>query len=206
MFLLGCDSTWSFYYKGKLNILKLLDKNLEFLRASQSIGSTFIQNPVLWTICLLYQQTQVEDVNVARYDILRLRKYCKRDMPCTKDVLRKHLNRVIYQAAIWRRALSPITDCPYIAKNDIDDGNDNDGNVSIPHRLDEFTTCPDGILENVQCGCKTGCTSNGCSCRKANLQCTSNCQCNNCSNANQESDESHTDADDIDENYFDDEH
>ena len=158
------------------------------------------------TICLLYQQTQVDDVNVARYDILRLRKYCKMDMPCTKDVLRKHLNRVIYQVAIWRRALSPITDCQYIAKHDIDDGNDNDGNVSIPHRLDGFTNFPDGILENVQCGCKTGCTSNRCSCHKANLQCTSICQWNNRSNANQENDESHTDADDIDENNFDDEH
>ena len=67
----------------------------------------------------------------------------------------------------------------------------------------DLPPAPDEILEHVQCGCKTGCTSNRCSCCKANLQCTSICQCNHCSNA---SDESDTDADDIDENDFDDEH
>ena len=63
---LGCDRTWSFYCKGKLNILKLLDKNLEFLPALQSIGSTFIQNAVL--DCLLYQQTQADDLPVVSTD------------------------------------------------------------------------------------------------------------------------------------------
>jgi hypothetical protein len=54
---------------------------------------------LLWVRdCLLYQQKQVDDVNVARYNIFRLGKYCERDMPCTKDVLRKHLNRVVYQS------------------------------------------------------------------------------------------------------------
>lgn len=203
---LGCDSTSSFHYEGKVNVLKVLDKNLEFLPVFQSIGSTFIPNPVLEKeierfVCLLYQQKQVDDVNVARYNIFRLGKYCERDMPCTKDVLRKHLNRVVYQAAIWRRALTPIIDCPNISQH----GwlVDNDGNVSIDWM--DLPPAPDGILENVQCACKTGCTSNRCSCHKANLQCTSVCRCSHCSNATQESDESDTDADDIDENDFDDE-
>ena len=179
-----------------------MEKNPEFLNAFQSIGSCFASNQVVEKeiekfVCLMYQQKEVDDVNVARYNIFRLGKYCQRDMPCTKDVLRKHLNRVTYQAAIWKRALDLIVNAPYIAKH----GwlVDNDGNVSIDWM--DLPPAPDGILENVQCACKTGCMSNKCSCRKANLRCTSVCRCNQCSNGaleNEDGDGSDNVPDDVD--------
>ena len=179
-----------------------MEKNPEFLNAFQSIGSCFALNQVVEKeiekfVCLMYQQKEVDDVNVARYNIFRLGKYCQRDMPCTKDVLRKHLNRVTYQAAIWKRALDPIVNAPYIAKH----GwlVDNDGNVSIDWM--DLPPAPDGILENVQCACKTGCMSNKCSCHKANLRCTSVYRCNRCSNGaveNEDGDESDNVPDDVD--------
>ncbi len=50
-------------------------------------------------------------------------------MPCTKDALDKHIQRSVYQAAIWQNALSAIVDCPNITNH----GwlVDNNGNVSI---------------------------------------------------------------------------
>ena len=142
-----------------------MEKNPEFLNAFQSIGSCFASNQVVEKeiekfVCLMYQQKEVDDVNVARYNIFQLGKY-----------------------------LDPIVNAPYIAKH----GwlVDNDGNVSIDWM--DLPPAPDGILENVQCACKTGCMLNKCSCRKANLRCTSVCRCNQCSNGaleNEDGDES----------------
>lgn len=83
---LDCDSSSLFQYKGKglkKSILKVLDKNPEFLHVFQAIGSTFIPNSVLEKeierfVCLLYHQRQVDDVSVARCNLFRLGKYCER--------------------------------------------------------------------------------------------------------------------------------
>ena len=172
-----------------------MDKDPELLNTFRSIGTCCASNDVV--------EKEIEkfvDVNIAHYNIFRLGKYCKRDMPCTKDILRKHLNRVTYQAAIWKRALNPIVNTPNIAEHGwLVHSN---GNVSIDWM--DSAPAPDGILENVQCAYKTGCTSNRCSCRKANLQCTSVCQCNHCSNGaleNEDEDESdNDDTTDMDQN------
>ena len=170
--------------------MKILDKDPELLNAFRSIGTCCASNDVV--------EKEIEkfvDVNIAHYNIFRLGKYCKRDMPCTKDILRKHLNRVTYQAAIWKRALNPIVNTPNIAEHGwLVHSN---GNVSIDWM--DSAPAPDGILENVQCAYKTGCTSNRCSCRKANLQCTSVCQCNHCSNGALEN-EDEDDTTDMDQN------
>lgn len=42
---------------------------------------------------------------------------------------------------------------------------------------------PDSILEFIHCGCKTGCKTQRCSCRKATIQCTDVCTCAGCENA-----------------------
>ena len=41
---------------------------------------------------------------------------------------------------------------------------------------------PNGILENVKCGRKSGCTTMRCACMKAELKCTDLCGCNDCMN------------------------
>jgi hypothetical protein len=47
----------------------------------------------------------------------------------------------------------------------------------------DLLPAPDGILENVDCACRKGCSTNRCSCFKAGLQCTSMCKCQDCTNA-----------------------
>ena len=166
-------------------------------------------------VCMLYKQKEVDDVDMARYNLFRLGEYCGSEMPCTKDSLNKHLSRVMFQATIWRRSLNPIMNCPDFAEHGWIV--DKEGKVSIDWM--DLPPAPDGILENVQCSCKKGCNSNRCSCRKANLQCTSLCKCNSCSNcvvvhedgaegdgAEGDSDDGISDASDRDESDVDDEY
>ena len=100
-------------------------------------------------------------------------------MPCTKDALKKHISRVIFRAAIWRRSLNSIMNFPNLV------GHgwiiDKEGKVSIDWM--DLPPAPDGLLENIQCACKKGCTTNRCSCHRANLHCTSLCQCKSCLNS-----------------------
>ena len=41
---------------------------------------------------------------------------------------------------------------------------------------------PDSLLDCINCKCKTGCQTQSCSCKKANLNCTELCSCCNCHN------------------------
>eukprot|EP00794_Sanderia_malayensis_P001844 gene1844-2077_t len=198
----GCDSTSAFFSKGKIKNLKVLDDNPVFVNTFKRVGSAFTASSLLVKeiekfVCLLYGQKQVDDVDLARYNLFRLGKYCSSDMPCTKDSLKKHIGRAMYQAAIWRRCLSPVVNCPDISEHGwlLDDA----GGVSIDWM--DLPPAPDGILENVQCSCKKGCSTNRCSCQKANLQCTSLCRCSSCSNIVVSQDgvtESDTESDNMD--------
>ena len=154
------------------------------------IASTVLQKELEKFVCILYKQKEVEDVDTARYNIFRLGKYCGSNMPCTKDAFKKHISRVMFQAAIWRRSLSPIMNFPILV------GHgwiiDKEGKVSIDWM--DLPPAPDGLLENIQCACKKGCTTNRCSCHRANLHCTSLCQCKSCLNSSVVN-ESGTDSD-----------
>jgi hypothetical protein len=56
----------------------------------------------------------------------------------------------------------------------------NDGNVRVKWMT--MPAAPDGILENVNCGCKSGCSTRRCACVKAELKCTGLCACRDCLN------------------------
>eukprot|EP00117_Sycon_ciliatum_P042148 scpid93812/ scgid30702/ len=48
---------------------------------------------------------------------------------------------------------------------------------------------PRDILKLASCGCKTGCTSRQCSCKRESLACTDLCKCQRCSNPLNSTDE-----------------
>ena len=113
-------------------------------------------------------------------------------MPCTKDVLLLHTKRASYQAFMWRSALQAITLLPPIS----DYGWEiNDGQVQVKWMT--MPAAPDGILENVNCGCKSGCSTRRCACVKAALKCTGLCTCSDC--ANKGGDENEVADDDVDD-------
>ena len=63
--------------------------------------------------------------------------------------------------------------------------------ISIP-------IAPDSILSFINCGCKTGCSTNRCSCKKAGLKCSDLCKCEGCENSTGK--DSLDDEEDIDYN------
>ena len=113
-------------------------------------------------------------------------------MLCTRDTLVKHIQRAVYHAAIWQKALNAMIECPHIANYGwlVDE----DGNVSINWM--DLRPAPDGILENIECYCKKGCASNRCSSVNANLLCTSLCKCIGCSNGKENSCNEFSDSED----------
>ena len=119
-------------------------------------------------------------------------------MPCTKDALLQHLSRANYQAAIWRKALQPFIMAPDITNHGWAVANNM---VSIVWM--GLPPAPDGVLENVHCGCKSGCSTNRCSCFKENLHCTVLCQCERCANRSGSADED-SETDDYDISHEDD--
>ena len=54
--------------------------------------------------------------------------------------------------------------------------------VQVLVKRTTMPVAPDNILENVNCGCRSGCSSKRCACVKAELKCTGLCSCNNCMN------------------------
>lgn len=105
-------------------------------------------------------------------------------MPCMLDVLEKHTSRSAYQACIWKRALNPIISPPSIVEHGwiVDDG-------TVKLKWMNLPSAPESILENVNCGCKSGCRTKRCSCLKAELKCTTLCSCSGCTNSTNEHDD-----------------
>ncbi len=178
----GCDSTSAFYGKGKSKPWKILENFPDFMAVFSSIGSTYsvseeefaMVEKFTWHI---YGQTNVDKVDTARYCIFRLGQFGEDTMPCTQNVLRQHLNCTSYQACIWKRALQQVIAAPNI--------NECGWSVVDDHIEIVWMTippAPEGILENVNCGCQSGCTTRRCVCKRAALKCTSLCRCYNCTN------------------------
>ena len=179
----GCDSTSAFYGKGKTKAFTFLENNPDFVTMFKQLGTSYqVENEIFAQlekyVCHLYSQPSVDEVNLARYNQFKLGQFDDDSMPCTRNVLGQHVKRVVFQVCIWRLALEPIMAIPSITDFgwSVVDGNVNVVWMTLP-------PAPEGVLENVSCGCKSGCSTKRCACKKADLACTSMCSCtSNCQN------------------------
>ena len=57
----------------------------------------------------------------------------------------------------------------------------NDENALQIHWL-SMPAAPESLRQSVNCGCRTGCTSQRCSCKRSEVVCTYVCQCTSCGN------------------------
>ena len=182
----------------KISSLKVLDDCPDLYESFANLGSSFtpswaLVNALELFVCRLYKQQMTTKVDEARFKIFSLGKYGADQMPCTKDALNKHIQRSVYQAAIWQNALSAMIDCPDITNHGWLVGDN--GSVSINWM--DLPPAPDGILENVECSCKKGCVTNRCACVKSKLSCTSVCKCVSCVNEKENDDELSSDGEDF---------
>ena len=122
--------------------------------------------------------------------MFRLGKFSDAALPPNQDCLSKHIRRANYQAAIWKKATSPMINAPSPTVHGWKI--DKEGHIAVVWM--ENKCAPDVLLKDCNCKCKTGCATLRCSCKKANNLCNEMCQCVGCKNGPNESRECNDDS------------
>ena len=132
-------------------------------------------------VCRLYGQS-TNSVNEARLTIFKLTCESDHSLPPNGDCLALHAQRANYQAAIWRRCMTPIMSVP----SPLSHGWKADTNSDPPSLAVEWMKtppAPSSLVQLVKCGCKKGSsTSKRCNCWSAGMACTDICHCLQCHN------------------------
>lgn len=179
--LTGCDTTSSFYGKGKKAMLNLLLKEPIHIQSLALIGRQF-ELPELSTgiekyVCSMYNDPS-SSVNEARYKLFRTGTSSDRSLPPNQDALKLHVMRANYQCKIWRSAIESKINCPsphnygWIVEDE-----------TIRVLWLDQPYAPPNILKTIKCSCKSSrCKSGKCACRKQDMKCTALCMCSLCEN------------------------
>ena len=95
--------------------------------------------------------------------------------------LQRHWKRSRYVVGIWKQAASNITTYPPF---ELHGWKLKDNVLAIDWDSEEHMSQVRSRVALIKkgCGCKTGCSSNRCKCRKNNVQCGPGCTCDNCCN------------------------
>lgn len=182
--LTGCDTTSSFYGKGKKSAFNSVKERPELIDALNSIGNDFsideLAPGIEELVCAIYNCKNISTVNQARFVIFKSGS-SEKALPPTENALEQHVKRANYQAKIWKSALKPMMSCPS------PDGNgwivDDDSNITVTWLTGEYA--PKSILKTTSCKCSTtACKTARCKCSKEGLKCTALCGCKNCANQN----------------------
>lgn len=177
----GCDTTSSFVGKGKKSAWDTWDAFPDVTCAFNQLASTPAIIPCTCLevierfVILLYDKTStVMSVNVARKQLFSKKGRPVNHIPPTQDSLIQHLKRASYQAGhVWGQSIksSPTLPTPSDWGWQLIDGLWQPLWITIPEAA---KCCP----ELLSCGCKAGCATRRCKCRRADLECTSLCACN----------------------------
>ena len=189
---IGCDSTSALKGKGKMKPLQTMLQSPKYVDTFAHLSDDWKITPQQLQsleeyVCRLYGQNTTSSVNEARLNIFRLT--CKSDhtLPPNADCLALHAQRANFQAAVWRRCLTPIMSAP----SPVGHGWKIDIDVDQPSlSVDWMNTppAPSSLAQLVKCSCKKGsCSSNRCKCWSADMPCTDICHCIHCTNVLPES-------------------
>ena len=164
--------------------MQLLLKKESYVTAMAQLGETWTLSDVTLNtiealVCHLYGK-KTQHVDLLRYEL-----YCAKGgkvepegLPLCRSSLRLHVLRANYQAAVWRRAVFPLSDIP--------SPHGHGWQVCSTSNLVEYLwlgskPAPEEALELLSCTCKRVCAVETCCCLKAGLKCTDMCtlQCDN---------------------------
>ena len=181
----GCDSTSAFNGQGTACDLWLVHNDATFCSAMASLGKSLHPPEEVFTscekaTCILYNfnarskkltSPSTYSVNEMRAIMFTSGTSDPSKLPPCKDALRKKVQRANYQAYINRSCIQQKDMMPsphghgWIVSDDI--------------QIDwmDMQPAPSTVLALMWCGCKTGCTSNKCRCKKNGLRCTGICTC-----------------------------
>ena len=106
-------------------------------------------------------------------------------LPPTADAAKFYILRAFYQAIVWRNAhiavptLPEPTECGWKVEND-----------NLKPILSTLPAMPVSCQSLLSCGCKSGCQTRLCKCRRSSDVCTQLCKCaGNCNNQYDSDDE-----------------
>lgn len=109
----GCDTVSSFTRKGKITVLKILNKYPEFASSFSQLGSSLDIQSRLFSeletfVCRLYGNSTCNEVNKLRYEMAMQRGFKSgldlSLLPPCKASLDMHIKRANYQSFIWKKA------------------------------------------------------------------------------------------------------
>ena len=175
--LTGCDITGKFRGKSKIPWLTA------YLKATEDIINYFVKFPYFEDpledlqifekfVCRVYcPDTEICDLGAARWMMWTQSKNIDR-IPPTIGALTQGVKRAWYASKVMGQSdvLIQILSDPDIAGWRLD-------NENFEPITSEESIAPDSVIELVSCGCKRGCKSSRCSCRKLELCCTDLCSC-----------------------------
>jgi hypothetical protein len=181
--LTGCDVTASFKGKGKVSFANSLKNNpwftdvlreVEHFKTVQEDSELFQAIQHFFIKVYSSSEDEIRDIN-----IFRKKAFCKgkRDMsqiPPTKDALLQHTQRSIFQASIWMSSHQPIL--PEVSPADFGWRKKKEGKGWEPQWITK-PTLSNTAKALVQCGCKKGCQTARCRCKREDLKCSNLCRC-----------------------------
>ncbi|CAH3185140.1 unnamed protein product [Porites lobata] len=179
----GCDTVSFFAGHSKKTAWKAFAHHQKLL---ESLGDGNLDDTTVKSvekfISRVYNAANAEGCNEARAALF-YRCRSPEALPPTSDAARWHIARAHFQAMVWRQAHEtnptlPLPETMGWTKSD-------DGKL-VP-KLMTLAPVPESCTEMITCGCKSGCSTNRCSCRNVRLPCTGACKCRstgdlNCTN------------------------
>lgn len=143
--------------------------------------------------CEMYNTcSQTMTLGEARFELFQKRGITDDLLPPNKDAFEQHLQRSHYYATKMKSARKPFIN--------VHPATDFGWNSNFEPIWNTKAAAPDTLINEISCGCKTGCSTNRCSCLKNEISCTNGLNCTNCAN-NVASEESEDDVEECDSDF-----
>ena len=208
----GCDFTSYFHGLGKTSFLNAFfeyagficssgllantDEETSFFSFVRLVGTTYFRKhksvflPSYPTPMTLFNSFSKDSLTPLEQhsmwlEAIRERVWSKisyeEEMVPSIGALQRHWKRSRYVVGIWKQAASNITTYPPF---ELHGWKLKDNVLAIDWDSEEHMSQVRSRVALIKkgCGCKTGCSSNRCKCRKNNVQCGPGCTCDNCCN------------------------
>lgn len=170
----GCDTTSTFFNKGKVKVLKLLENSPDLQSAAAmfknqncSVQDIF-KHGIKFILAMYGAQKQVVSIDNYRYityaRLTRNNKPVKlSSLPPTNSATQQHLLRVYYQVQIWLGNKLNPENWGWIMNNNV-----------LEPIMTLLPPAPDELVNMIFFNCKKGCGTN-CSCKKIGIKCSIIC-------------------------------
>lgn len=181
----GCDTTSSFFGKGKKSVWEAwgaytevtdaFNFIVEHPHAQITVDCQEFQMLERFTVVIYDKTSPLVSVNEARKELFCQKNRTMENIPPTQQALLQHTKRAVYQAGIWTTCHQAQQQTPTA------EGCGWTLDAETKSWVPVWSSLPaaaKAVSELVRCACKSAAGCGGrCSCKKANWKCTELCSC-----------------------------